>query len=113
MKVTSRVVFIKGKYKGKTGTIIDYKYPRVYVELDHNLDWVECKSNKLLEIDDITNIGNIKFKKNMKIYDVNLNKVGKILDVYKENKEIHKVKFECGKIIEYTLKEDINFIILE
>ena len=113
MKVTSRVVYIKGKYKGLTGTITDYKDHALYVSLD-NGETIECTHNDLLTIDDITYVGNIDFEKGMRIYDVQLNMVGEIIEVEQvDDMKSYTVEFEDGKILAYPLFEEFNYIVVE
>jgi ribosomal protein S4E len=113
MKITSRVVCIEGKAQGQTGTITDYQDGIVYVALD-NGESIGCTLDYLLPIDDISNIGNIKFEKGMKIYDAQLNKVGEIIEVEQVDDAVsHTVRFEDGKVLTYPLFEEFCFIVVE
>jgi hypothetical protein len=113
MKVTSRVVYTKGKYKGLTGTVTDYIEHKLHVSLD-NGETVECNINDVLTIDDITHAGNIEFELGMKIYDVQLNMVGEITEVEQiDDIKSYTVKFEDGKVLTYPLFEEFNYIVVE
>ncbi len=113
MKMTSRVVYTKGEYKGLTGTIVDYKDHILYVSLD-NGETVECSCNDVITIDDITNAGDIEFGLGMKIYDVQLNMVGEIIEVEQvDDTKSYTVKFEDGKVLAYPLFEEFNYIVVD
>lgn len=113
MRVTSRVVYIKEKYRGLTGTIVRYDSPIIYVELD-NGELFECGHNDILAIDDINGVGKIEFEIGMKIYDVQLNMVGEVIEVERlDDFNIHTIYFEDGRVLSFSLFEEFNYRVIE
>jgi hypothetical protein len=114
MKIASRVVIIKGKDKGQTGAIVNYDEGVVTVMLDSGyVD--EYRSNEMLEIDDISGIGNIQFKKGMKVYDAVMNMVGEIISEEKLDDGLiaYSIKFQNGMVLRMPVDEETNYIVIE
>ena len=114
MKVASRVVIIKGKDKGQTGAIVNYDEGVVTVMLDSGYA-DEYRSDEMLEIDDISGIGNIQFKKGMKVYDAVMNMVGEIISEEKLDDGLiaYSIKFQNGMVLRLPLSEETNHIVIE
>jgi hypothetical protein len=112
MKVASRIVMTIEEYKGCVGTVMDYDNKVFSIMLDSGESF-QCERGDFLPIDDITNIGNIRFEKGMRIYDVQLNKVGEILEIEEvEGVQNGTVKFDDGTELTYPLFEEFNFNVI-
>jgi len=119
MKIGDRVVITKGQYKKSVGTIVYYDF-RDTLKLEVLLDKeqeeiIHCDCDDVVVIDDITDIGNIKFKVGMKIYDKPLNMVGEIVQIMEDKDDLddYKVVFENGDVKYLPLVEKINYIVAE
>jgi len=116
MKLCSRVVVIKGEYKNQTGTLMEIftEGAPLGIKLDGDrAKFIKLDKESVLEIDDITNSGDIRFEKGMKVYDVQFEKEGEIIEVnqFDEDLEVHIIGWVDGSTSEFTLNEEFNFII--
>lgn len=116
MKLCSRVVIIKGEFKNQTGTLIEIfaEDKPLGIKLDGDRGkFIKLDKDSVLEIDDITNSGDIHFEKGMNVYDVQFEKVGEIIEVnqFDEDLEVHTIGWADGSTSEFTLNEEFNFIV--
>jgi len=115
----SRVVITNKEYQGETGTIYRYNKDELAVEVipDYLEEYgiIKCKCCDIIEIDDITDIGEIEYEVGMQVYDLPLNMICEILEVIKKEGEDtqYKVKYENGKIDTFPFIEEGTFIVKE
>ena len=114
--VGARIVVFKGENKNKTGTVISGAgYFEVLLdEYYFYVDGALIRSKHVYEIDDITNVGNIEFRKGDYIYDTTCSMVGLVLESYDfEDYSYQRVKYQDGPIVKTMLIEEDVFLVID
>lgn len=107
MRLMARVLAIKAKYKGKTGTVLDFDSDTGLIIIGFD-DGTKGKIEKvdLLEINDLEAL---EFEVGQNVFVTSLDRIGKIVSI-KENK--HNIKFlQDENIVEIVLDEGKDYIL--